>query len=216
MNEGSITVLLIDDHVVVREGLRLLLEREPGVEVMAEASSLAEALAVEEQPEVVLADLMLPDEHGRDVVVQLRERFPRSAILVLTMVDNALGVRQAFEAGATGYLLKEAASEELVNAVRCVASGERYVQSPLRRALAERPTPPPRHAPIPEPRLSARELEVLTPLAFGHTNAEVASVLSVSRRTVETHRANLQRKLRIRSRADLTRYAVDQGLITLG
>src|SRR3712207_6525168 len=124
----QISVLLMDDHVVVREGLRALLERQDDVTVLAEAGSVAEAVAVEVQPDVVVADLVLPDDRGADVVKRLYERYPDSAILVLTMVDNPTDVQLCLAAGARGYLLKETASTELVDAVRKVAGGEDYLQ----------------------------------------------------------------------------------------
>src|SRR3712207_6073783 len=209
----QISVLLMDDHVVVREGLRALLERQDDVTVLAEAGSVAEAVAVEVQPDVVVADLVLPDDRGADVVKRLYERYPDSAILVLTMVDNPTDVQLCLAAGARGYLLKETASTELVDAVRKVVGGEDYLQPSLGAALAKwRDAPGRVHAQAIDD-LTPREREVLRLIALGHTNAEIAQMLYVSVRTVENHRASVMRKLGLRTRAELVRHAADAGLV---
>jgi two-component system response regulator NreC len=198
---------------MIREGLRGLLEREPDLLVLGEASSLAGALAVDIEPDVIVADLMLPDARGAEVIERLVARFPGSPVLVLTMVDSPADVRLAFAAGARGYLLKEAASAELVQAVRRVAAGEDYLQPAMGAAMAaSRRTPPRAHAATAEA-LSGREREVLRLVALGHTNAEIAQMLFVSVRTVESHRASLQRKVGVRSRAELVRFAREHTLL---
>lgn len=211
---GRIRLLLLDDHALMREGLRVLLEREPDIEVLAEASSLAEALAAEVEPDVIVADLILPDARGADVVRELGARFgPGPQILVLTMVDNPSDVQLVFAAGARGYLLKEAASSELADAIRKVASGHDYLQPTMGAALASmRAVPEVVHEAVGTP-LTDREVDVLRLIAMGHTNAESANILHVALRTVEHHRSAISRKLGLRSRAELVRYASQHGLI---
>jgi two-component system response regulator NreC len=213
MREGQIQVLLMDDHVVVREGLRALLERQDDIDVMAEASSVAEAVALDVDPDVIVADLMLPDERGVEVVRRLKERHQKAAILVLTMVDNPTDVQQCLAAGARGYLLKETAGSELVDAVRKVAGGEDYLQPSLGAALAKWKESPGRVRARAVDDLTPREREVLRLIALGHTNTEIATMLYVSVRTVENHRAGVMRKLGLRSRAELVRHAAEAGLI---
>jgi two-component system response regulator NreC len=213
MNGSTIGVLLMDDHVVVREGLRALLERQEGIEVVGEAGSVADAVSLDVLADVVVADLVLPDERGAEVVRRLRERHPNAAILVLTMVDNPTDVQLCLAAGASGYLLKETASTELVDAVRRVAAGSDYVQPSLGAALARwRDTPGRVHARAIAD-LSEREREVLRLIALGHTNAEIAAMLFVSVRTVENHRASVMRKLGLRTRAELVRHANEAGVV---
>lgn len=213
MSDGKIQVLLMDDHVVVREGLRALLERQDDIDVMAEASSVAEAVALDVEPDVIVADLMLPDERGVEVVRRLKERYQKAAILVLTMVDNPTDVQQCLAAGARGYLLKETAGSELVDAVRKVAGGEDYLQPSLGAALAKWKESPGRVRARAVDDLTPREREVLRLIALGHTNTEIATMLYVSVRTVENHRAGVMRKLGLRSRAELVRHAAEAGLI---
>jgi two-component system response regulator NreC len=212
VTEGLISVLLMDDHVVVREGLRALLERQDDIQVLAEAGSVAEAIAADVEPDVVVADLVLPDDRGADVVRRLRERYADAAVLVLTMVDNPTDVQLCLAAGARGYVLKETASTELVDAVRKVAGGEDYLQPSLGAALAKwRDAPGRVHARAIDD-LTPREREVLRLIALGHTNAEIATMLYVSVRTVENHRASVLRKLGLRTRAELVRHATEAGL----
>jgi two-component system, NarL family, response regulator NreC len=213
VSQAKIAVLLMDDHVVVREGLRALLERQDDIDVMAEASTVAEAVAIVGDPDVVVADLMLPDERGVEVVRRLKQRHDKAAILVLTMVDNPTDVQQCLAAGARGYLLKETASSELVDAVRKVAGGEDYLQPSLGAALAKWKESPGRVRARAVDDLTPREREVLRLIALGHTNTEIATMLYVSVRTVENHRAGVMRKLGLRTRAELVRHAAEAGLI---
>ena len=213
MNGATIGVLLIDDHVVVREGLRALLERQQGVTVVAEAGSVDDAVALDVRADVVVADLMLPDERGAEVVRRIKQRHPDAAVLVLTMVDNPTDVQMCLAAGASGYLLKETASTELVDAVRRVAAGSDYLQPSLGAALARWRDTPGRVRASAIDDLSEREREVLRLIALGHTNAEIASMLFVSVRTVENHRASVMRKLGLRTRAELVRHANEAGVV---
>lgn len=213
VSQAKIAVLLMDDHVVVREGLRALLERQDDIDVMAEASTVAEAVALDVDPDVVVADLMLPDERGVEVVRRLKQRHDRAAILVLTMVDNPTDVQQCLAAGARGYLLKETAGSELVDAVRKVAGGEEYLQPSLGASLAKWKESPGRVRARAVDDLTPREREILRLIALGHTNTEIATMLYVSVRTVENHRAGVMRKLGLRTRAELVRHAAEGGLI---
>lgn len=212
MTEREIRVMLMDDHSIVREGLRALLERQPDIHVVAEAGSVAEAVASEIEPDVVVADLVLPDERGAEVVRRLRERFPGAAVLVLSMIDNPADVQLCLTSGAKGYLMKEAAGTELTDAVRAVASGHEYLQPALGVALVHWREAPGRVRVGSSVELTEREREVLRLIALGHTNTEIARLLFLSVRTVENHRASLMRKLGVHSRAELVRQAGQLGL----
>ena len=209
----SVRVLIVDDHAVVRAGLRLLLEAEEDIEPVAEAASAREAVfeARTARPDVILLDVVMPDQSGLDVLPQLLEESPESHVLVLSMQDDPQYVRQAFAAGASGYVLKEAADTEVVDAIREVARGGRYVHPTLGARLVEADAEERKRAES-DP-LSEREREVLRLLALGHTNQEIARMLYISVRTAETHRAHIMQKLRLQSRAELVRYALEQGLL---
>ena len=206
-------VMLLDDHHIVREGLRALLEKAGDIEVVAEAASVAEAVRSDETVHVIVADLILPDERGADVVRRVGEAHPDAAILMLSMVDDPTDVQMCLSAGARGYLLKEAASTELVEAIRRVAAGDEYVQPALGAALARWREAPGRVGSRTSSSPTPREVEVLRLIAVGHTNAEVAKMLFVSVRTVESHRASVMRRLGLKTRAELVRYASDAGLV---
>jgi two-component system response regulator NreC len=207
---GVVRVVLLDPQGVVREGLNALLEREPGVQVIAQTSSLDEVLALDQEPEVIVAETDLGEIRGAEVIGRLRARFAQSAILVLTTITYAHEVHAALAAGANGYSLKDAAPGEVVEAIRRVHRGEGYVEPSLGAVLA-------RHGDGPEGTsgsgLTPREVEVLRLLALGHTNSEVAQRLNVSPRTAEAHRANLVQKLGLRSRAELVRFALEHGYL---
>lgn len=213
MDGRRIGVVLMDDHQIIREGFRALLERQDDLEVLAEASTVAEAVALDVEADVIVADLVLGDERGAGVVHRLKAAHPRSAILVLTMVDSLTDLSLCLAAGARGYLLKEAASSELVEAVRDVAAGEEYIQPSLRAALARWREVPSRARGAAIDELTRREREVLRFVALGHTNPEIAEMLSISVRTVENHRANITRRLGVQTRAALVRHASELGLI---
>jgi two-component system response regulator NreC len=204
-----ITVVVTDDHVVVREGLRLLIDSEPQMRVVAEADDVASARLQmrEHQPTVLVLDVNLGGESGLDAIPLLRKEAPGTAILVLTMEKEAAYASQAFDAGAAGYVIKDAAAKELVRAIRAIAAGETYVHPEIGGRLLQAKLRPP------EEPLTDRERQVLGLIAMGHTNAQVSEQLYLSVRTVESHRARMYEKLGVRSRAELIRYALDHGLV---
>jgi two-component system, NarL family, response regulator NreC len=209
----SIRVLIVDDHAILRAGLRRVLEAEPDIEVVGEAPSAERAVfeAIAGRPDVVLMDVMMPGKTGIEGMPAVLQAVPDAKVLVLSMQDDPRYVREAFEAGAAGYVLKEAADSEVVGAVRAVAGGERYVHPALGARLVAADADERRRAE--EDPLSDREREVLRLLALGHTNQEIAKVLFISVRTAETHRAHIMQKLHLSSRAELVRYALDEGLL---
>jgi two-component system response regulator NreC len=198
---------------VVRSGLRRVLDGEPDIETVAEAENGERAVfeAMEHRPDVVLLDVVMPGKSGIETIPTLREAVPQAQILVLSMQDDPRYLREAFDAGASGYVLKEAADTEVVDAVRAVAAGERYVHPALGARLVQAEAEERRRAA--EDPLSEREREVLRLLALGHTNQEIAEMLYISVRTAETHRAHIMQKLRLSSRAELVRYALERGLL---
>jgi DNA-binding NarL/FixJ family response regulator len=208
-----IRVVVVDDHAVVRSGLRLLLDAQSDIEVVGEAANGREAVfaAIEHKPDVVLMDVVMPEKGGIEALPSVLEAAKDAKVLVLSMQDDPSYVREAFAAGASGYVLKEAADTELVDAVRSVAAGGRYVHPALgaRLVAAEAEEQARRDA---DP-LSEREREVLRLLALGHTNQEIAKTLYISVRTAETHRAHIMQKLRLSTRAELVRYALAEGLL---
>src|SRR5689334_11506552 len=210
---APIQVLIVDDHAVVRAGIKLLLVREDDIEPVGEAASGREAIfeARSLKPDVILMDVVMPDGNGLEVIPTLLRERPETKILVLSMQDDPRYVREAFATGASGYLLKEAADAELVQAVREVAEGRRYVHPVLGARLAAAEAEEGARAAA-DP-LSEREREVLRLLALGHTNQEIAKMLYISVRTAETHRAHIMQKLRLSTRAELVRYALAQGLL---
>jgi two-component system response regulator NreC len=210
----SIRVLVVDDHAVVRAGLRLLLDAQNDIETVAEAGDAREAVfeARAQKPDVVLMDVMLGGgKNGIEATTDLIHEAPQTKVLVLSMQDDPRYVREAFAAGAKGYVLKEAADTELVTAVREVAAGGSYVHPVLGARMAAAEAEAARSAT--EDPLSDRESEVLKLLALGHTNQEIAKALFVSVRTAETHRAHIMQKLGIHTRAELVRYAISKGLL---
>ncbi len=213
----AVRVALCDDHAVVRHGLQLILEAEPDMIVVGEAGGVAEAIVVAEatQPDVFVMDLGLPDGNGIDAIAELRRVSPATRVLILTVQDDVAYLRLAFDAGAVGYVLKEAADAELVDAVRQVASGRHYVHPALGAALLAPDASPTLAAGLAGPggELSEREVEVMRFMAMGLTSAEIAERLIVSVRTVETHRAHIHQKLDVRNRAQLVRRAREAGLL---
>jgi DNA-binding NarL/FixJ family response regulator len=209
---APIRVLVADDHTVVRQGIRHVLEEEPDFAVVAEAATGAEAVAAAQRhrPDVVVLDISMPGESGLAVAARVRELLPGTRVLILSMHDNTEYVLESVRSGADGYLLKDSAATELRSAVRAVHRGESWF-SP---AIASRLSAALRGgAPGALDQLTAREREVLVGVARGYTNKEIAAELGISHRTVETHRESLMRKLGIRTVAGLTKLALEQGLI---
>jgi len=200
-------------HAVVRAGIRLLLEQEPDIEPVGEAGTGREAVfqARSLKPDVILMDVVMPDQTGLEVLPTLLHEQPEVKVMLLSMQDDPRYVREAFEAGASGYVLKEAADADVVAAIREVAAGGHYVHPELGARLVAAESRERKRAE--EDPLSEREHEVLRLLALGHTNQEIAQQLYISVRTAETHRAHIMQKLRLQSRAELVRYALDQGLL---
>jgi len=209
----SIRVLLVDDHAILRAGLRRVLDAEDDIEVVAEAESAERAIfeALDSKPDVAVMDVVMPGKSGIEATPELLKVLPELKVLVLSMQDDPRYVRAAFEAGASGYVLKEAADTEVVHAVRTVSTGERYVHPALGARLVAAEVEERKRAEA-DP-LSEREREVLRLLALGHTNQEIAKMLYISVRTAETHRAHIMQKLGLTSRAELVRHALEEGLI---
>jgi two-component system, NarL family, response regulator NreC len=208
-----VRVLIVDDHAVVRSGIRLLLEQEADIEPVGEAGTGREAVfqARALKPDVILMDVVMPDQTGLEVLPTLLHEQPEVKVMLLSMQDDPRYVREAFEAGASGYVLKEAADADVVAAIREVAAGGHYVHPELGARLVAAESRERKRAE--EDPLSDREHEVLRLLALGHTNQEIAQQLYISVRTAETHRAHIMQKLRLSTRAELVRYALDQGLL---
>jgi two-component system response regulator NreC len=209
----SIRVLIVDDHAVVRSGLRLLLDIEADIEPVGEAGNAQEAVfqARALKPDIILLDVVMPERTGLDVLPQLMHENPDAKVLILSMQDDPRYVREAFGAGASGYILKEAADTEVVAAVRDVAAGGRYVNPELGARLVAADAAAAKAADA-DP-LSDREHDVLRLLALGYTNQEIAKQLYISVRTAETHRAHIMQKLRLQTRADLVAFALERGLL---
>jgi two-component system response regulator NreC len=210
MNEHKpITVVLADDHEIVREGIRMVLESEPDITVVAEAGTADDAtrFTLGHRPSVVVLDLTMPGGSSLDQVPKIREASPETKVIVLTMQSDPAFARSALRSGASAYVLKHAAAKELVEAIRVVIAGETYITPKLGARLAAEPA---KSGPPDE--LTPREVEVLGLLAQGYMNPEIAEQLVLSVRTVETHRANIQRKTGIKTRAELIAYANKHGL----
>jgi len=204
-----IRLVLADDHAVVRSGLRMLLDSESEFEVVAEASNIEDARRYVRghHPKVLVLDLNMPGGSSLQAIPAIRAESPDTEIVVLTMQQEPAFAREALRAGALGYVLKEAADDELVEAVRRAAVGESYLNPKLGARIASEPPPGP-----PDD-LSEREVDVLRLIALGHTNSEIAEQLFLSVRTVETHRSHIQQKLRLSTRAELVDYALKRKLI---
>jgi two-component system response regulator NreC len=207
--EPGIRIVLADDHVVMRSGLRLLLETEPGFIIVAEvADAQAAARSVSgHHPDVLILDLNMPGESALELIPRMREEAPGTGIVVLTMQRDPMFARQALRAGAYGYVLKDATDGELVLAVRLAAKGETYINPQLgvriaAEALDARPGD-----------LSEREIRILRLVALGHTNLQIAGELYLSVRTIEVHRKRILQKLGLSSRAELVRFALAHGMI---
>jgi two-component system response regulator NreC len=209
----AIRVVVVDDHAVVRSGLRRVLDAEQDIDVVAEAGSVRDAVfeARAHKPDVIVMDVVMPGQSGIEGTPLVLHEAPDAKVLVLSMQDDPRYVREAFAAGASGYVLKEAADTDVVDAVREVAGGGRYLHPTLGARLIESEARQ-RQEEAADP-LSEREREVLRLLALGHTNQEIANMLYISVRTAESHRAHIMQKLRLATRAELVRYALGHGLL---
>jgi two-component system, NarL family, response regulator NreC len=207
----NIRVLLVDDHSVVRSGLRMLLDSQDDIETVGEAGDMRTAVFETRalKPDVILMDMVMPGGSGIEATTAVLKEHPDAKVLVLSMQDDPSYVREAFAVGASGYVLKEAADAEVVAAIREVATGGRYVHPALGARLIAAEAEDRRRAEA-DP-LSEREREVLRLLALGHTNQEIAKMLYISVRTAD--RAHIMQKLRLQTRAELVRYALEQGLL---
>lgn len=210
LSRVTVRIVLADDHGVVREGLRMLLDSNPTLEVVAEAADVdgARRAVRAHQPDVLVLDLNMPGESSLGAIPRLREEFPATGVVILTMQAEPSLAREAMREGAAAYVLKDGAHAQLVEAVMAAAGGRTYLDPLLGARLAAEPPPA-----GPPDGLTRREVEVLQLLAAGYTNAEVAKQLFMSVRTAETHRAQIQRKIGCSSRAEVTRYALERGLM---
>lgn len=213
-----ITILLADDHAIVRQGLRVLLEAEPDFMVVGESSDAAQvpSLVEELQPNVLVLDIMMPGISGLEAAWQVHQRSPETSVIILSMHANEAYVLAALRNGAAGYVLKDSSASDLLQAVREVSLGRRFLSPPLSEPSLETYLGKARSAPVTiYDALTSRERQVLQLAAAGHTSNAIASLLSISPRTAEAHRANLMRKLGLRAQADLIRYALQQGIIPI-
>ena len=212
----TIPILIADDHGVLRAGLRALLSAEPDLEVVADADNGNDALTLAKQlrPEVVLLDVNMPGLGGIEVTRRLKEILPEARVLILTVHEDESLFQEAIQAGASGYIIKRAVESELIDAIRAVKRGDLYVHPAMTRALLKEMSPQPVSKDDgPVEALTRREIDVLKLIAQGYTNRQTAEALSISVRTVESHRANLMGKLNLRSRVDLVRYAKEHDFI---
>jgi two-component system response regulator NreC len=210
-----IKVLIADDHVIVRTGLRALLRSEPGLQLVGEATGGYEVIELvgKTRPDILFLDLSMPDLDGIAVTRQLKPQYPDLRILILTVHEDEAMLREAIRAGASGYIVKHAAEAELIAAIETIRRGDLYVDpAMLRVLLVECPKPRTEQPASPDP-LTPRETDVLKLIVQGYTNRQVGEELGISVRTVEGHRANLLEKLGLRTRVELVRYARDRGLI---
>jgi two-component system, NarL family, response regulator NreC len=215
----KIRLLLVDDHKIVRAGLKMLFQAEPDIEIVGEASSGAAALerVAEVKPDVVVMDVAMPGMSGIEATRQIKEESPETAVIALTMHEDEQYFFQMLAAGASGYVPKRAAPDDLVSAIRAVSQGQVFLYPSLAKLLVadflQRADPEVDLAPAEE--LTPREREVLTCIAEGYTNREIGKKLTISVKTVDRHRENIMHKLNMNSRVDLVKYAIEKGLITL-
>ena len=209
----AIRILIADDHRILRAGLRTLLGADLNLEVVGEATSGEEAMcaAAELHPDIVLMDISMPGPGGLETIRRLKGTVPDARVLILTMHEDSAMIQEYLRAGASGYITKRAAETELVDAIYAVWRGMIYLHPTLMRALVAPPRPAPA-IPSEEP-LTSRELDILRLVVRGNTNRQIAEKLTISVRTVETHRANIMEKLNLHSRAELVRYAAEHGLM---
>lgn len=213
----TIRILIVDDHSVIRAGLRAILSAQPDLEIVGEAADGNEALrlASELQPDVMLTDISMPGPVGGGITVarRLHETLPAVRVLILTVHEDESLLREAIQAGAAGYIVKRAAETELVNAIQAACRGDLYVHPSMTRSLFKELAAPPVSQPTLTESLTPREIDVLRLLAKGYTNRQIGDVLNLSMRTVEGHRSNLLSKLNLHSRVELTSFAEEHGLL---
>lgn len=211
----KLRILLADDHETVREGLRMILNAQPDMQVVATAGDGRDAIAQAEKitPDVVIMDISMPGLNGLAATVQLTEKLPGTKVLTLTRHADGSYLQQLLRAGASGYVLKQSRPAELLHAIRAVAGGGKYLDASMTAPVIGSYAKAPAAMPGPEPTtpLSPRETEVLRLIAWGNTNKEIAARLDLSVKTVEAHKANGMRKLGMRGRIDIVRYALLQG-----
>jgi DNA-binding NarL/FixJ family response regulator len=205
-------VLIADDHGIVRSGIRLLLDRQDDLEVIAEAADGAEAreIAIRERPDLAILDVRMPKLTGLQATREIKQQAPDVSILILSMHDDERYLFEALKAGASGYVLKAQADTDLLNAIRAVEQGEPFLTPQAQRALIKDVL---ERGSAGEEDLSPREEEIVKLVAEAHTTREIAEILHLSEKTVENHRANAMRKLGMRDRVELVRYAIRRGLI---
>lgn len=214
----KIRLLLVDDHVLMRSGLRLILNAQPDMEVVGEAAEGREALekARELSPDIVLMDITMPGMSGLDALERLKKEMPAVKVILLTAHDDETYMERAMTSGGSGYVLKRATEAELINAIHAVQQGGVYLHPTMTRALVnqlQRKSATQEKQNHLESKLSEREREVLKLIAQGYTNKEIADMIFLSVKTVETHKAHIMDKLELHSRAELVRYALDNGLL---
>jgi two-component system response regulator NreC len=219
MDKGKIRIVLADDHTVLREGIRSLLEDQPDMQVVGEAEDgrAVVQLAAELQPDVILMDIAMPRLNGLEATRQIKKRFPEVKVLILTVHSDEEYIRQILRAGASGYLVKQAAPNELISAIEAIQRGESYLSPSVSKKVVQEYV---QHAAgsteeDSHERLTDREREVLQLIAEGNSTRDIAELLHMSVKTAETHRARLMRKLDIHSTAELTQYAIRKGVISL-
>jgi len=215
--DNRIKVLLVDDHTILREGIRALLSGEPDIDVVGEASDGLEALdkVPELEPHVVIMDLVMPRMNGLEATRQISARYPDVRILILSMYDDDDYVREVIQAGASGYVLKRVATDDLVRAIHEVYKGSSFLYPPIAAKLMDYVRKGHPADAVESEDLTVREREILRLIAEGNTNQGIATVLGLSRKTVESHRANIMRKLDVHDVTELVKYALRKGLITL-
>ncbi len=217
----DIRLLIADDHTIVREGLRKLLDEEPGVQVVGEAVDGRDAVAkaMDALPDIVLMDLSMPGLHGLEATRQIAKRLPKTKVLILSMHKNEAYVLQSLQAGASGYVLKDSASEEVLGAIRAIQRGDSYLSPAISRVVIEDylrlSSPDGPGAKSLYETLTMREREIFQLLAEGLKNQELADRLHVSVKTVETHRAHVMEKLNLNNIAELVKYAIEIGIVQL-
>lgn len=210
-----IRILIADDHVLVRSGVRALLAADPDLEVVGEAGSGEETLRLADElaPDLVLLDITMPDASGIATAERLKEAHPDLLVLFLTMHEDEGLLHEALRTGAAGYVIKRAEAGELLQAIRSALAGDIYVHPAMTRSLLRQPVVTERRRGTPAPALTPREIDVLRLLVRGNTNRQIAGLLGLSPRTVESHRANLMGKLGLESRVELVDYAEEHGLV---